>query len=325
MADVFYSKSLSEGFLSRFKEELLKEFGECKTIAVKIHFGEPGNKTSFVPDDVKDIIDILKKLGFEHFLYDSSVSYNSPRGNPKDHKRIAIEKGWDELGEIRTDDDFVLSKGENLVYEVCKSLIDVDGVLVLTHFKGHVCCGFGGSIKNLGMGALTKRSKSAIHDGAKPIFEGECDQCKACERACPVEGIVVRDKPYFESCYGCSNCVVACPKHLIKAKVGLFDTLLADGANSAQKMFKKYYYVSLIKNISQRCDCAANPGKIIADDCGVLCSGDAVAIDKASHDIVVENEGEDVFLKSNKKTGLKQVEEAERLGMGSVEFELVEV
>ncbi|MFH1316551.1 MAG: DUF362 domain-containing protein [Candidatus Woesearchaeota archaeon] len=327
MADVYYSKSISEGFLIRLKQELLKEFEGCKKIAVKMHFGEPGNRFAFVPEDIEPIIKILNDMDIDLFMYDSSVLYSSPRQNPEGHMRVAIEKGFDKLGEIRTDDDFIEFQGENLVYEVCKPLTEVDAVLILTHFKGHMCCGFGGAIKNLGMGAVTNKSKKDIHEGAKPIFDGECDQCKTCENACPFGAIKVEDYPEFEGCFGCSLCTEVCQKHSIKTVVAHFETLLADSANCAQKNFKKYYYISFMKNIAQKCDCNGNSDKnfIIAKDSGILCCKDAVAIDKAAHDIVVENEGKDVFLKKNKKTGLKQVEEAERLGMGSTEFNLVEV
>ncbi len=322
MAQVCYSKSLNEQFLLRLKQELKENFKDCRQIAIKIHFGEPGNKTSFKPEDIMPIINLLKELNFGFFLYDSPVAYSSPRNNPITHKVIALKKGWGKLGKLINKEDFIEAKGKNLTYQVCKPLTSADGVLVITHLKGHICSGFGGAIKNLGMGALTKKTKKDIHAGGEPIFEGECTQCKSCELACPLGTLKVKDKPIFGTCYGCSNCVYACPNNLIKPKVNNFDILLAEGASLAQKNFKKVYYISFLKNITKECDCERNPKEIIAKDCGFLLSKDGVAIDKAAYDIITKNSSEDVFLKHNKKSGLKQVQEAERFGMGSQDYEL---
>jgi uncharacterized Fe-S center protein len=282
-----------------------------------------GNKNAFKPKDVEPITNLLKKMGFNIFLFDSSVAYTSPRKNPKTHKFWAITKGWNKLGNIRLGDEYVTIKGKYMDYQVCEKLGDLDGVLVISHVKGHDCSGFGGAIKNLGMGGLAIKSKHAIHFGGKPVFKGKCNQCKTCELSCPLGSIKVKDKPIFSGvCFGCSNCAYVCPNKCIKPKVNYFDALLADGANSAQKTFKKFYYVSLLNNISKHCDCTINPGEIIGKDSGIIASKDGVAIDKAAHDIITENNGEDVFLKYNKKSGLQQVMEAEKLGMGSSEYQL---
>ena len=212
-----------------------------------------------------------------------------------------------------------------MTYDVCKPLAQADAVLVISHIKGHACSGFGGAIKNLGMGALTKESKGSIHDGAHPVFKGNCIQCRACANSCPLDGIEVTDHPEFNQCFGCSNCAKVCPEHSIKVKIAYFDTLLAEGAAAAQSKFKKHYYVSFMKRISLRCDCNAKSSEIIAKDAGFLMSKDGVAIDKAALDIITKNEGLNPFLKYNKKTGLDQIEEAERLGMGKSKYELVDI
>jgi uncharacterized Fe-S center protein len=322
MTKIYHSKEYNKEFLERLKEEIKNNFRDCKRIAIKIHFGEPRNKTSLKPEDIEPITNILKKLNIEFFFFDSSVTYHSPRNNPEEHKKLAEEKGWDKIGRIRSSDEYVKVKGENLTYEVCKELGEADGVLIISHFKGHICAGFGGAIKNLGMGALTQNSKNAIHEGGEPVFEGECDQCKSCEIACPLETLKVTDKPEFGECYGCSNCTFACPKDLIRTRLKDFDTLLADGATAAQSTFKKKYYVTFIINITKLCDCVNNTGGLIGKDAGYLMSPDGVAIDKASYDIIVKEQG-DIFLKNNKKTGLGQVTAAERLGMGKQEYKLI--
>lgn len=318
MADVIHEKKI-DAFLKAVRPQLKRFAG--KKIAIKIHFGEPGNKTAFTPEQIRPITELLKELDVEFFLYDSSVAYSSPRDNPEGHKKAALEKGWGALGEVRTDDDFVRVKGKHMDYEVCRPLLDTDGVLVISHVKGHQCPGFGGAIKNLGMGAVSKESKNAIHEGAKPVFVGECDGCGACAAACPFDAIRMEEgKPKFSECFGCSNCVAACSKGVIAAKVAPFWELLAEGAYAAASHFKDAYYLSVLNTITLQCDCWSDSKEIIAPDCGYLASTDPVAIDKATHDIITAAAGEDVFLKHHKRTGLRQVEEAERLGMGRQEY-----
>jgi len=325
MEKVYHSDSdeLNPGFLNNLKQELKSNFSGCHTIAIKIHFGEPGNKTALWPEDVAPIIDAVKEAGFSYFMFDSPVVYNSPRGDVDQYMEEAEKKGWNKLGKIVISNDSIPVKGKHLTYNVCKPLAEADAVLVVTHFKGHVCSGFGGAIKNLGMGALSRETKGDIHDGAKPIFSGKCIQCKACADSCPVDGIEVTDSPHFNICFGCSNCAKVCPEHSINPKVAYFDTLLAEGAAAAQSKFKKQYYVSLMKRITQKCDCNRGNSDIIAKDAGFLMSKDGVAIDKAALDIITRNEGLNPFLKYNKKTSLDQIEEAERLGMGKKDYQLV--
>ena len=270
MTKVYHSTELNHLFLSKLKTEIQDIFNGCKIIAIKIHFGEPGNNTAFKPEQIKPITDLLKSLNINYFFYDSSVDYESPRNNPETHKKIAIEKGWGKLGEIRTDDNFISVKGKNMTYQVCKSLADADGVLVISHFKGHYCSGFGGAIKNLGMGAVSKKTKNDIHSGGRPKIIGNCIQCKKCEKACPIGGITVTDKPEISKCYGCSNCIYVCPQKVFEPKLNFFDILLAEGASIAQSKFKKKYFISFLTNITKECDCESDPKEIICEGCGFL-------------------------------------------------------
>jgi hypothetical protein len=325
MAIVHYSPKLDNSFIKTISSAIKDQFAGCKKIAVKLHFGEPDNKNSFQPHHIQPFTDLLQGLGMDYFMYDSSVNYPGLRSNPKTHLKAAEKKGYDRLGEIRTNDDFVISKGENMDYQVCKELADADGVLVISHFKGHCCCGFGGAVKNLGMGALTPKSKGDIHTGGEPVFTGECSQCGMCAKSCPIGGIIISDKPDFNQCFGCSNCTTVCPDNLLRPKLKTFDELLSDGAAAAQRKFKKKLYINQMINISRLCDCTrGDPGEKIADDAGYLLSEDPCSIDHAARDIIIQKQGEDVFLKANKKTGLEHVRWAEKFGMGEMDYQLIQ-
>jgi uncharacterized protein len=321
MTNVYFSENLDNKFLSKLKSELFSTFEGCKKIAVKIHFGEPGNATAFTPEDIASVTKILEDLSIEYFLYDSSVMYGGKRGKPDTHREYALRKGF---MNVELGDEFIDVKGNHLTYQVCKKLTDADGVLVLTHVKGHVCSGFGGAIKNLGMGALTKKTKTDIHTGGMPLFHGKCERCAKCVEMCPINGLVLEEGeeyPTVKKCFGCSNCAYECPHGVISTRVAPFDILLAEGAKAAQSKFKKYYYVSALRNITQKCDCESKPGNIIAKDSGWIMSEDAVGIDQAALDLISKKSGE-VFLKANKKVGTEQILAAERLDMGKKEYVL---
>ena len=321
MADVIHVDNI-QLFIQKLRPRLMESFRGCRLIALKIHFGEPGNKFAFRPDQIKPVTDLLNEMGLQFFLYDSPVAYGGPRGETASHQAAAIAKGWGELGDIRTNDDHFTRTGKYLTYQVCRELAEADGVLVVSHFKGHVCSGFGGAIKNLGMGALTKSSKSAIHEGGKPYLDGECSQCGTCQDSCPIGGIRLEEVPVFETCFGCSECIKVCPEEVLKVNLAYFDDLLADGATVAASTFKHVYYINYLVNMAESCDCDPGAKAIIAPDAGYLGSIDPVTIDQASYDIVTAKAGRDVFLKHNKKSGTEQVAAAQDFGMGSAVYKL---
>lgn len=321
-SNVYFSKNLDTEFLTKV-DELLKDWSG--RIAVKIHFGEPGNKTSFNPEDIKPIVDILKKKNIDFFLFDSSVAYNSPRNNSFDHKNHALDKGFGKLGDIITDDDFVDVKFNKNNYEVCKPLVDADGVIVISHFKGHICAGFGGAIKNLGMGCLSKNSKKKIHSGGTPKIVKHCLACKKCIPSCPVKAITVTDKINIGNCISCSNCIYTCPHGVLAPIDNYFDYLLAEGATAAKSKFKKSLFINYAVNITERCDCEVHGGNILCDDLGYFLCEDPVAIDFACYKAAKKKSGEDPFVKVNKKSGLHQVGYAEKTGLGSKDYNFIQL
>ena len=316
--------------LAKTSKSLLKDFFDDKSeVLVKIHFGEPGNKTALFPKDVEPIIKALKALGLKTVFIDTPVAYSSERGSVKGYEKVVEQRGWDKLAPFIISDKFVKVKAKDFEAEVCQELAQAKNVLVISHVKGHTCSGFGGAIKNLGMGGVSKKTKIIEHSLCKPKFITECQGCGTCVTLCPAGAIkMVGGKAEFdlESCYGCSICEIECPHHCLAPEEAVFDDLLAQGAVAvavAKKLPKKTFYINLIKNITKCCDCEIDSGETIADDMGALFSQDPVAIDKASIDLINKKAGKDIFKSANHKDPMRQVNFAAKYLKIRPDYELV--
>jgi len=327
MQKLYFTES-DKRMLIRLEQELKNIFKSGDRIAIKLHMGEAYNPNHLQPDFVGKFVRLLKSMGMKPFLFDSPTMYSGPRHTVAGYEKQAAKLGFTEAGagcHVIISDDYAESKGKHLTYQVCKPLAGADGVLVLTHFKGHACSGVGGAVKNLGMGALTKKSKDDIHKGAMPLLKGKCALCRKCIEVCPTKCISYDESgPVFnrKKCYGCSKCIQNCPSKCLKPRLAEFDDLLADGANAAQKKFKKAYFVNVLRRIANVCDCSSKDLHIVCPDIGILMGSDACAIDRASLDLVNRRSGRDLFLELWHKPPLMHVYAAEKLGMGSSEYEI---
>ncbi|MBU4353011.1 MAG: DUF362 domain-containing protein [Nanoarchaeota archaeon] len=312
--------------LKPFIKEIFKETDK---IVIKLHFGEPGHKNFIEPLAVKSLVSILKELNIKPALFDSCVIYHSPRKDVESYLKVAEEHGFSEenIGcPIIISDEGFNVKTEHMDVEVCLPIKEADGMIVLTHVKGHECCGFGASIKNLGMGCVTKKSKKDQHTLSQPKLTGNCSGCGTCIKLCGVKACELdNNKIHFNynNCIGCGVCILSCPNKALETKVELFDHLLAEAASAVMKTKNKVLFINVINKVSLYCDCHSNPGKIIAKDVGIIYGQDLVAIDKCSFDLIKENEKEDVFEKAHHKSPLLQINKAEELGLGKQEYQLL--
>ncbi len=204
-----------------------------QSVAVKMHFGEAGNTGYVRPEYIRVVCREIAERGAKPFLADTNTLYNGRRTNSKDHLNLAHEHGFsleNVLAEVIIPDD---SSSENVkeiklnseyvkVAKIARIFWDAGAIVGVAHFKGHLMAGFGGALKNLGMGCATRSGKLFQHSDIAPIvFTRNCKGCKACVAVCPAGAVILRDEKAFidaAKCVGCASCIAACKYYAIDVK-----------------------------------------------------------------------------------------------------------
>lgn len=365
-AKVYYTNLRThngDGLLNKLKR-LMKEAGignidfDGKFTAIKIHFGEPGNLAFLRPNYAKAVVDTVKELGGKPFLTDCNTLYVGGRKNALDHLDSAYLNGFSPFstschaiiadGLKGTDEVYVPVEGGEYVKEakIGRAIMDADIFISLNHFKGHEATGFGGALKNIGMGCGSRAGKMEMHSAGKPHVKQElCIGCKQCEKICAHEAPEFTDKKAtinHDKCVGCGRCIGICPKDavcaasdesndILNCKIAEYSKAVIDG--------RPNFHVSLVIDISPYCDCHAENDAAIVPDVGFFASFDPVALDVACADAVnkqpviansmlgeANHEGHDHFGAVSPDTNWKScVEHAKKLQIGTDEYELIEV
>lgn len=317
-----------------------------KLVAIKLHFGEEEN-TGFVnPVFVKTIVNDIKKHSSRVFLTDTNALYKGSRTNTIDHLGLAYRHGFvpDKVGSpvviadgVKSDEDQQIEINGDLIKTayIATAISKADAIVALSHFKGHIMTGFGGAIKNLGMGCASRRGKLVQHGGIAPIVMAErCIACGACIENCPVEAIKYVDKKAKISpkiCIGCASCIAICP-------VAAIEVEWARGADTIQQKITEYalatikgkedsqIYFNFAVKITKECDCLAKDDPKICPDIGIFASFDPVAIDQACVDKIIAVSGKDIFMEQHPgRDWNKQLQHAEKIGLGNRIYELEEI
>ena len=291
-----------------------------KFVAIKIHFGEPGNLSFLRPNYARAVADVVKELGGKPFLTDCNTLYVGGRKNALDHIDSAYQNGFTPYatgcqviiadGLKGTDEvEVPVRNGEYVKNaKIGHALMDADIVISLTHFKGHEQAGFGGCMKNLGMGGGSRAGKMEQHAAGKPsVNQGKCISCHACERICAhdavrFDGTRERVLPSgkvktinvasidHDRCVGCGRCIGVCNEDAISPDydqaVEVLNCKIAE-YTQAIVQDRPSFHISLAIDISPNCDCHAENDTPIVNDIGMFASFDPVAIDKACIDAVL--------------------------------------
>lgn len=319
---------------------------EKDQVAIKIHFGEKGNVTFLNPVYVRHIVDKIKECKGKPFLTDTNTLYSGSRTNCVDHIQTAIENGfaYSVVGAPIIIADGMYSKNSENVeinkkhfkeVKIGGEIYNSDSMIVVSHFKGHEMAGFGGVLKNLAMGCATAPGKQMQHSDIKPkVKEAKCVGCRKCVNTCRVKAIsMIGKKASINSdiCYGCGECIVVCPVRAISdqwaSDSNVFLEKMAEYAYGAISNKKdKAGYITFVMNITPLCDCAGWSGKPLANDVGILASKDPIALEKACLDLIYKAEGRDVFKETHHSVdGNHIVQYAHELGMGNIEYDLINI
>ena len=277
---------------------------EDRYAAIKIHFGELGNLAYLRPQYAKVVADYVRELGGLPFLTDCNTLYVGSRKNALDHMDTAYLNGFSPLQTgchviiadgLKGTDEALVPIDLPLVKEakIGQAIMDADIVISLSHFKGHEEAGFGGALKNLGMGSGSRSGKMEQHWEGKPVVETEnCVGCGSCVRICAHEGPAViggKARIDHEKCVGCGRCLAVCPKNAIVPSdansTSILSQKIAEYAYAVVKD-RPAFHISLICDVSPFCDCHAENDVPIIPDVGMLASFDPVALDQACVDAV---------------------------------------
>jgi uncharacterized Fe-S center protein len=317
--------------------------GGSDLTGVKIHPGEEGNGYYISPGRIRGVTDALRLPAGRTFLTDTTVLYGGRRMSAPDYALLAAEHGF---GPPDTP-PFLVADGLRGTSEVtvplppvCGSararlaslLVEADSLVVVSHFKGHLATGFGGAIKNLGMGCASRGGKLYQHSALKPLVHGRaCTACGNCASHCPAGAIRVGDSAVIDgsACIGCAECIQRCPEGAIGvdwgSDSGAFVKRMTESALGAAAACRISVYVNFVVDVSPDCDCMAHAGAPIVPDLGILVSDDPVAVDQASLDLVngVPGGPADRFLALRPdRDGTVQLEHGQSIGLGSREYAL---
>ena len=336
---------------------------EGQFVAIKIHFGELGNVSYLRPNYARAVVDVVKELGGKPFLTDCNTLYPGSRKNALEHLYCAWENGFTPLtvgcpiligdGLKGTDDIEVPVRGGEYVKnaKIGRAVMDADVIISMTHFKGHEATGFGGALKNLGMGCGSRAGKKEQHNNGKAYVQQEiCRGCRRCMRECANNGLVFDPETRKmhvdkEHCVGCGRCVGACnfdaidfedpnSNQMLNYRIAEYAKAVVDG--------RPQFHISMVMDISPNCDCHEENDAPILPDVGMFASFDPLALDQACVDACMKCEplpnsqlGEhmrdlhfvdhhDHFTNSTPESEWQScLSHAEKIGLGTRDYELI--
>ncbi|MFU8796626.1 MAG: DUF362 domain-containing protein [Dehalococcoidia bacterium] len=355
----FFPYSRSRGYLKELRvlfSRVADAVSSGDSVAVKTHMGEYGNTGHLRPPIVRRVCDLVKEAGGRPFVTDTTTLYPGRRFTATQHLATAAFNGFTEesLGV-----PIIIADGEQGYDGVCvdipgrmtecpfdtvkvaRKILDADSMIVLSHVKGHFLAGFGGAIKNLAMGCVTKESKAAQHGATRALMDASlCNGCGECVDVCLygamalVNDRVVRDE---EKCMSCNRCFFLCRQGVFtlppQAREKFAVRVAHAAAGVAGRFRSRSAYMNFVQDVTPLCDCVAASGLPVVPDIGILASRDAVAIDRASLDLIAQSKAmsefahasyPDILGSLNDADSLEQVRVAQLLGMGTMEYELKE-
>ena len=366
----FRTKAFGDGLPTKLKK-LIKKAGiadldmEDKFVAIKMHFGELGNISFLRPNYARAVVDVVKEMGGKPFLTDCNTMYPGSRKNALEHLYCAWQNGFTPLtvdcpiligdGLKGTDDVNVPVVGGEYVQEakIGRAIMDADIFISLSHFKGHETTGFGGAIKNIGMGCGSRAGKKEQHSNGQPRIDADlCKGCKKCQKECANDGLVFDEKTGKMTvdkvhCVGCGRCLGACNLDAISfgddAAVYELNCRMAEYTKAVLDG-RPHFHISLVVDVSPNCDCHCENDAPILPNIGMFASFDPLALDQACVDACLASaplpgsqlsdnmkkkdfvDHHDHFTNSTPQSEWRTcLAHAEKIGLGVREYELIRI
>ena len=355
-----FKESLPQKIVRLFKAmEPEKNLSAGQLLALKLHFGEQGCTAFIRPILIRALVDYLKEAKTKPFLTDANTLYVGARANSVDHTETALLNGFGYTvcgapitiaDGLRGTSQVAVDINQELIKTayIAADLMEADGLISLAHVKGHELTGFGGAMKNVGMGGASRRGKLEQHSAVGPkIKKKNCVGCKACLKHCAQTAISIQKdrKAYIDpaKCVGCAECIPLCNYEAIEiqwnAEVETFMKKMTEYTLAAVKGKEdRCFYINFLTQISPLCDCVNHSDAPITADIGIIASRDPVAIDQASADLVNQMPGQkgsalgdenlapgsDKWLALQPKVNWQvQLDYAEKIGLGHKKYELI--
>jgi uncharacterized Fe-S center protein len=327
---------------ARFTGKLRKK----DMVAVKVHVGEDKNTTHVRPELAARVVAMLHKVKAQPFITDTATLYRGQRENSIRHALLANKQGFgiNKVGAPFLPLDGLSGQHEvevevngelNRTVKIAGDVVLADALVAISHVTGHIVSGMGAAIKNLGMGMASRAGKMRQHSTVTPsVIADSCQNCGKCVRWCPRDAIAEKDGVACidpDLCIGCGQCLAVCRYGAVRfnfsSESEVLQKNMAEHAAGALKHFAdKALFVNVLVDMTDECDCMSKKQKKALPDLGILVSGDAVAIDRASLDLTAcdgqPNIGQRFYPRLDAAI---QIAHAQKMGMGTEKYRLVEV
>ena len=287
---VYFIKDITPENIVKIYKKLGKEL--TGKVAVKVHSGEKGNQNYLHPEFMRPIVEHVHGT-----IVECNTAYEGARNTTEKHQQLIKDHGWTDyfpvdIMDAEADTTLEIPNGKIIKQNfVGQNLNNYDSMLVLSHFKGHPMGGYGGALKQLSIGVASSAGKAWIHSAGKTKDQNE------------LWSNVAEQDQFLEA--------------------------MADAASSVVAHFNgNMAFINIMCNMSVDCDCCAVAEDPCMKDIGILASLDPVALDQACIDLVYSSTDEgkaDLIRRIESRNGIHTIEAAAAIGVGSREYELIEI